>query len=659
MKSNFYQAAVPSRLLRIHGVWALGVRLMRNLNFAAKALLISLIFLIPVSLLGYFLISSQYEQIDFSTKERVGVVALRQLIPVYTGVLKTRNAARATLGHFDARSQVQEGRAQTDQALVAFDKYLGDSGDSLALKGAFDKLRAAWTLTAQSANGADDKGRTVFGPVTDSIVILLNLIGDNSNLVLDPDLDSFYLMDAMVLSMPQLAEDVGQLWGWGTYALAHPGLSVDDEKRYAVWSVGVETGLRQTRSFLQRALSANPTLASRLDLAALDEVASFRQFAKDSQALLRQSDLTPQKHYERGEAAVLRLQSFYDKGLPVLDELLAARMDAMLHRLRWIGVVVALTLALASYLFYSFFLVTRGGLRLISQHLQEMAQGDLSRVPSAPWGSDEPAQVILDLRQAYHSLHVLIVNVRHSSQELHTASNEIASASTDLSERTEAAAATLEEQAATMEQIGGMVAATAERAKMAAAFATENADVAERGGKVFDEVVTTMREIQASSSRINDIIGVIDGIAFQTNILALNAAVEAARAGEQGRGFAVVASEVRSLAKRSADAAREIKQLISSSVEKVKGGTQVVEDAGHAMNEVVTNARQINSFLGEISVAARDQAAGVKQAGLAIQELDRATQQNAALVEQTTAAAGTLRQQADALQEEIANFKVA
>jgi methyl-accepting chemotaxis protein len=266
--------------------------------------------------------------------------------------------------------------------------------------------------------------------------------------------------------------------------------------------------------------------------------------------------------------------------------------------------------------------------------------------------------VILDLRLAYDSLHLLIQNVRHSAQELNTASDEIASASSDLSERTEAAAATLEEQAATMEQIGGMVGATAERALMAATFATDNADVAERGGKVFDEVVTTMREIQTSSSRINDIIGVIDGIAFQTNILALNAAVEAARAGEQGRGFAVVASEVRSLAKRSADAAREIKKLISSSVDKVKGGTQVVEEAGHAMSEVVTNARQINAFLGEISVAARDQAAGVKQAGLAIQELDRATQQNAALVEQTTAAAGTLRQQAEALQEEIGNFQV-
>ena len=194
---------------------------------------------------------------------------------------------------------------------------------------------------------------------------------------------------------------------------------------------------------------------------------------------------------------------------------------------------------------------------------------------------------------------------------------------------------------------------------MAATFAIGNADVATKGGKVFEAVVGTMHDIQTSSARINDIIAVIDGIAFQTNILALNAAVEAARAGEQGRGFAVVASEVRNLAKRSADAAREIKGLISASVEQVRSGTRVVEKAGHAMSEVVTNALQINAFLGEISVASRDQAQGVKQAGLAIQDLDGATQQNAALVEQTKLAADALRHQADGLEQQLGNFKVA
>jgi methyl-accepting chemotaxis protein len=183
--------------------------------------------------------------------------------------------------------------------------------------------------------------------------------------------------------------------------------------------------------------------------------------------------------------------------------------------------------------------------------------------------------------------------------------------------------------------------------------------VAQRGGAVVSQVVTTMDDINQSSRKIADISGVIDSIAFQTNILALNAAVEAARAGEQGRGFAVVASEVRNLAQRSASAAKEIKDLISSSVEQIDSGTRVVQSAGDIMAEVVSSARQVNTFLNEIATSSKEQAAGVEQVGQSIQELDRSTQQNAALVEETTSAASALKAQADRLQEEIANFRVA
>nr|WP_295771449.1 methyl-accepting chemotaxis protein [Rhodoferax sp.] len=298
-------------------------------------------------------------------------------------------------------------------------------------------------------------------------------------------------------------------------------------------------------------------------------------------------------------------------------------------------------------------------MQLVRKHLVEMSDGDLRHAPSKPLGSDEPAALIEDLRVTYESLHALIRKVRHGARALHAASAEISSASIDLSARTESSAATLEQQAAAMEEIGSTVRETADKAKHAVTFAVDNAHVAETGGKVFAEVVTTMRDIHTSSSKIGDIISVIDGIAFQTNILALNAAVEAARAGESGRGFAVVASEVRSLAGRSAQAAREIKSLIAASMEKVEGGARVVEQAGNSMQMVVTNARQINESLSEISNSAHQQALGVEEVGRSIQELDRSTQQNAALVEQTSAAAGALREQADTLQDEIAHFRVA
>ena len=646
-------------LFGVHGILSPGVKLMRNLSFASKAMIISLSFLIPVVLLTYFFAVSQYDQINFSQKEHVGVEVFKKFLPIYTGVLKTRNATRATLGKFDGKSRYVSARDETDQAIKTFADYLKNSGDVLLIKPEFEKLTAAWTSTSQSNSGADDKGRTVFGPVTASIVSILSLIGDNSNLVLDPDLDSFYLMNAMVLVMPNLTENLGQLWGWGTYAMAHPGLSIPEEKNYGLWSARVDSGLKDFKDFAHRSTKFNPSLEKQLDLTIIDDTHTFYQYAKDPDALINATDMTPLAYFNKGEAAVLRLQSFYEKGLPALDELLVSRIDKATNNLIWISIAVFISLFFAVYFFYSFFLVTRGGLRLISQHLKEVAQGDLRQTPNKPWGLDEPAKVINDLRQAYDALHVLISKVSQAAQELDHSSDEIASASLELSSRTESAAASLEEQAATMGKIGSLVAATADRSKMAADFASENAEVAKQGGKVFEDVVKTMNDIHASSAKINDIISVIDGIAFQTNILALNAAVEAARAGEQGRGFAVVATEVRLLAGRSADAAKEIKKLISTSVDQVDGGLKRIKNASETMNKVVTNAFKVNEYMTEISTSSREQAFGVEQVGQAIHELDRNTQQNAALVEQTSASADELRNQARALQNEIANFKIA
>ena len=642
-----------------HGIWAPGVQLMRRIKFAYKAAVIAALFLMPMVVLSYIFVKSQNELIDFSAKERVGVATMHQFIPVFEGVLQTRNATRALLGKFEGTAHYNAGRLATDKALSDFDKYLKAQGDTLLIKPEFEKLKAAWATTSQSTNGANSEGRTVFGPVTASIVQILNLIGDNSNLVLDPDLDSFYLVSPLVLAVPQLAEDLGQLWGWGTYAIAHPGLSVPDEKRYTVWAAGVENGLRQTTGYFERAFAANPTLKTKIDMTALTDVQAFYAKAKDPESLITNKELTAALYFDQGKTAVSRLLAVYDKGLPALDGLLEARISAMQTRLLWLVLGMTVSIVLAIYFFFSFFFVTRGGIDLISKHLNEMSEGDLRTPPRKPLGQDESAKLIEDLRVAYDALHMLIRKVRHSARALHSAAGEISSASLDLGGRTESAAAALEQQASAMEEIGSTVRSTAERSQMAATFAVDNAQVAEKGGAVFEEVVSTMRNIHTSSTKIHDIISVIDGIAFQTNILALNAAVEAARAGEAGRGFAVVASEVRTLAQRSAGAAREIKNLISSSVEQVEGGTRVVQAAGQTMSEVVANARQINQFLSEIAIACQEQALGVAEVALSIQELDKHTQQNAALVEETNAAAASLTQQADELQAEIANFRVA
>jgi methyl-accepting chemotaxis protein len=258
------------------------------------------------------------------------------------------------------------------------------------------------------------------------------------------------------------------------------------------------------------------------------------------------------------------------------------------------------------------------------------------------------------LKSALEQLHQTMVAVRESVVSIQMASAEIAAGSNDLSQRTEQAANNLEKTSTSMTQVTGNVRQTADSARTANQLASSAASVAQRGGDVVTQVVATMGEINDSSKKIADIIGVIDGIAFQTNILALNAAVEAARAGEQGRGFAVVAGEVRSLAQRSASAAREIKALITNSVEKVESGARLVADAGRTMQEIVASVQRVTDMIGEITSAANEQSAGLDAVTQAVSELDSTTQQNAALVEQSAAAAESLRVQSDSLAQAIA-----
>jgi methyl-accepting chemotaxis protein len=288
---------------------------------------------------------------------------------------------------------------------------------------------------------------------------------------------------------------------------------------------------------------------------------------------------------------------------------------------------------------------------------QRIGDGDLSQ-PLTASSKDEIGQLVQALATMQSNLAQVVTRVRQGSESVATASSEIAQGNTDLSARTESQASALEETAASMEELGSTVKQNADNARQANQLAQSASTVAVQGGEVVAQVVDTMKGINDSSKRIADIISVIDGIAFQTNILALNAAVEAARAGEQGRGFAVVASEVRSLAGRSAEAAKEIKTLIDDSVQRVEQGSALVDRAGTTMTEVVSSIRRVTDIMGEISAASSEQSAGVAQVGEAVTQMDQATQQNAALVEEMAAAASSLRSQAQDLVQTVAVFKV-
>jgi methyl-accepting chemotaxis protein len=374
--------------------------------------------------------------------------------------------------------------------------------------------------------------------------------------------------------------------------------------------------------------------------------------AADSLRLLEQEYLPLAKAYENG---MKELVAYQRNSIDTLSR----QIGEASHR----GLVLQGALAVLMLVFGAIcsLLIARSITRPLQDAVaaaERVASGDLS-TDIASSARDEIGMLLRALGAMCANLRATVTQVRQGSDAIATGSAEIASGNMDLSARTEQQASSLEETASSMEELTSTVRQNADNARQANGLALAASEVAERGGAVVAQVVSTMADIDAASRRIADIIGTIDGIAFQTNILALNAAVEAARAGEQGRGFAVVASEVRSLAQRSASAAQEIKGLIGDSVERVDAGSRLVQQAGATIEEVVQSVRRVTDIMAEITAASAEQSSGIEQVNGAVTQMDAVTQQNAALVEQAAAAAGSLQEQAASLARLVASFRLA
>ena len=389
-------------------------------------------------------------------------------------------------------------------------------------------------------------------------------------------------------------------------------------------------------------------------LAAREDVSKFKKAGDAAGA----SAAFAERFEPTSKAYLAAVQEMVDTQRSQLD---AAAAQARALSDRAATMLIACTvLSLTAGVVLAFYLsrsITRP-LRRADAMAQAIARLDLTRDADTDYAHDETGKLLRSIDTMRTALTQSLTDVRGVVDGISTASSQIATGNQDLSARTEQTAGNLQQTASSMEQLTGTVRQSAESASQANQLATSAAQVAQRGGEAVSQVVRTMDEINTSSKKIADIIGVIDGIAFQTNILALNAAVEAARAGEQGRGFAVVASEVRSLAARSAEAAKEIKGLIGQSVEKVEVGTRLVTDAGTTMSEIVVSVQRVTDMIAEISAAAREQSQGIGEVNTAVNQLDQMTQQNAALVEESAAAAESLKEQALRLSSVVGTFKL-
>ncbi|MET3133981.1 methyl-accepting chemotaxis protein [Oxalobacteraceae bacterium GrIS 1.11] len=637
----------------VHWFFAPGATLFQRLRFRFKATLISLIFLLPVLLLGWLFVTSSSERVDSTNLERQGLAYVREILPAiqYARQFRHYTLADAVSGATSPElADLREKLKHQFDIIHRSDERVGEQFHSHKV------LLRAEQFQKECASAADGvfKVYASHAKFNAAMTELLNDVTDGSGLTLDPDLDTYYLMDAGMLSTPTVLEASAKMRGLAA-AVAATGKNAELAMQELARQDGIIDLVAGTlASDLKKVVGAHPEFQASLEAnVSLGELNKLRDLAGD--ALDTGGVAKANAIDAAGAAVVTRLESFQAIAVGHLDDLLAARVQKFNRSLVQALGIVLLFLALAAYLFGAFTLSIGNVLYDIRKQFGRMAEGNLT-VELGVDGSDEMTELARSLELMRHSLCKIVSLVRDNADQIASSSDEVANGAEDLATRTDQAALSVQDSAASIMQISSTVKVTADTAQQAARLSDQNTEHARRGGLVMTQMEQTMESIRGASTKIGDIIGVIDGIAFQTNILALNAAVEAARAGEAGRGFAVVATEVRSLAQRSAEAAREIKRLIAASVGQVQEGVLTVQEAGRTILQIVESAQRINALLGEIHISAGEQAAGITQIEQSLQELDQATRENSSLVDETATAAVSQKQLTTALVQEMLYF---
>ncbi len=632
-----------------------------NLKFSRKFVLIGCIafamFLLPTVLL----MRTTLADVQTALQERRGLAPARELLKLLQLTQQHRGLSASMLGGTESAAAPRQAKqAEVEASLGRAKQALAGLGDS-TLGQRLDSIQGDWNTLASGVAGKTLRGadsNRLHVALIERVLGLIDDVANSSGLARDTDIRTHYLQKAVLGQLPQLTESLGQMRARGALVLARGEVAPEERARIESLSDRVRKYYGDARKALE--LAAGGSLPPAVEKARDAALAAAQEGFKLADDNIVKADVLsmPSTDWVARMTRIIDTQfELVGASFDVLEQSLDNQIAQMRQGMLVLGLVLA---ALAAAALCIMAMVTRATTRSIGEAVriaEAVADGDLT-AQVEPQGRDEVARLLHALAAMTRKLGTVVGTVRLNAENVASASVQIAQGNSDLSQRTESQASSLEETAASMEELGSTVRQNADNARQADQLARSAAGVAAQGGTVVQQVVETMRGIHTSSARIGDIIGVIDGIAFQTNILALNAAVEAARAGEQGRGFAVVAGEVRSLAQRSASAAKEIKELITASVAQVQSGTALVDQAGTTMTEIVDSIRKVSDIVGEITSATVEQSEGVAQVGEAVSQMDNATQQNAALVEESAAAASSLKSQAQQLVDTVAMFRL-